>query len=351
MLSPSQASSVQGSPAPNSNISMACDDEKKPSVNATLNLLKTTFNAIIKMERTFSRLKTSVLSFPSVDGGENKIVDRNDMKLVKKEFMDSIKLALKPNARAKTANDPQRMSGQYTPVILGPALRQFFANANFGNAPDGTPLLSKYPTLQQGFALQKVVYDLLNQYVDLHQLKTDEGHFIRSDDVMNNAFNNKAFPTIWSKEKVVGKQVLNKTGVTTYDILSQFIVVQVKEKQMNRTFTPEKFNPMINFRRLVPLNTYNVKHLDNPEISAEVRTLLGSFKDSYSSGLIDEAVISHQMRTQMKSYKEDVRKANKPDKPVLTQEQKDAKKLKTQASRRDKRIKTDNKLICKNTAV
>ena len=351
MLSPSQSSSVQGSPAPNSNMSLSCDDEKKPSVNATLNLLKTTFNAIVKMERTFSRLKTSVLSFPSRDGGENKIVDRNDMKLAKKEFMDSIKVALKPNARAKSANDPNKMSGQYTPVILGPALRQFFANANFGNAPDGSPLLSKYPTLQQGYALQKVIYDLLNQYVDLHQLKTDEGHFIRSDQVMLDAFNNKAYPTVWSKERAGGKQVLNRTGVTTYDILSEYKVVQVKPKQMNRTFTPEKFNPMINFRRLVPLNTYNMKHLDNPELTADIRGVLGNFKDNNSAGLINEAVISNGMRTQMKSYKEDLRKANKPDKPVLTQEQKEAKKLKAQASRRDKRIKTDNKLICKNNAV
>jgi hypothetical protein len=342
------SSPIQSSSAPNSNVSLACDDEKKPSVNATLLLLKTTFNAIIKMEKTFAKLQTNVLAFPSRDGGEKKLVDRNDMKLAKKEFIDSIKLALKPNPRTKSSNDPSKMSGQYTPVILGPALRQFFNTSNFGNDTDGTPLIDKYPTLKAGFALQKVIYDLLNQYVDLHQLKTEEGHFIRSDQVMVDAFANTALPTVWSKDKVGGKQVHNNSNLTTYDILASYKVDQVKPKQMNRTFTPEKFNPMINFRRLVPLNTYNVKHIDNPEIPEDVRNALSSFKTTYSSQLVNEALASKVMRTQAKEAKEQFRKENKPPKPVLSPEQKEAKKIQDKEKKRSKRIKTDNALICKN---
>jgi hypothetical protein len=105
---------------------------------------------------------------------------------------------------------------------------------------------------------------------------------------------------------------------------------------------------MINFRRLVPLNTYNVKHLDTAGIPDDVRNALSSFKTTYSSQLVNEANASKVMRTLAKEAKEQFRKENKPTKPVLSPEQKEAKKIQDKEKKRSKRIKTDNALICKN---
>ena len=347
MLSPSQASSAQGSPAPNSN-GLMCEDGKKLTANAALNILKTSFEAIIKMERTFSRLKTNELSFPSMDGGQNRIVDRNDMKIAKKEFIESIRLALKPNPRNSSSNEPTKMTGQYTPVILGPALQTFFNTADFGPAADGTPLINKFPTLKQGFALQKVIYDLLNQYVDYHKLKdVNEGHFIKSDQAMLNAFNNRDYPALWLKDKEGGKQVRNTTGASTYDILASYKVQLLKATQMNRPFDAAKFNPMINFRRLVPLNTYNIKHIDTPGVDDGIRNTLAILKQD-SATLISEANVSKETRFSAKEKKEVERKNTKQQKPALSPEEKAQKKQKTEENKRSKRLIADNKLACKN---
>jgi hypothetical protein len=341
---------MNGSPTSSIASSPLCSTKKKTKSSEDLKLLKTAFSAILTLAKALAKHPGN-LSFPNDDDPSTPLIfTRKDLKIAETEYINTLRKALKHKKTTKKS-DPAELKGQYKPVILGQALQYFFNNGNFGQDGNGNNVIDLFPTIKQGYALQKVINELLFYYIHIHGLKEPANkHFIRADDHMMAAFGG-SIPAEWAKDQSLGPAAkngglgINTRGFNTFDLLKEYPVKtsnNTKSQKMNKAFDPQSFNAMINFVKIIPLNVLSEKSSQNPGISdvnkSQVLSLNSSSLQSQDNvnvynGLVAEAEVSKRLSEGVKIQKkaEQAASPKKPRQKKLTAEEKRTKALQEQA--------------------
>lgn len=167
-----------------------------------LKSLSQAFYAILQLNTELAKIpKGALLSFTTDSSGSTVTFNRKDLRSAQAKFSNQL-LDLKNYLRVskKKSRDPVKpssLSGTYTPVYAGDALREFFNHASskfgpvspMGNGDKPNDLLMNHlPMVKQGFLLRNTCTILFYIYAHNNGLQLSNAQFAHSDEVMVRAF-------------------------------------------------------------------------------------------------------------------------------------------------------------------
>jgi len=289
-----------------------------------LKVITQQFNYIVALATALGQAgKGAYLAFPNPQQPQQFVpFNRKHLRSAQAKFNKNI-LQLKNYLRVskKKTRDPvkpESLSGTYTPVYAGDALRAFFTAApgNFGplgpkeavaTQQPGALLMDSLPMASQGYLLRNTSTMLFYIYAHANQLQAeDNAQYARSDEVMMQAFGGD-IPASWLSYRGVDTKPVK---VSMTDAINQGIVQQPMNTYQvisnlyppgtmnNRTppqdvgFRPERFNTYY-YQNIAAANYYSKAALSANPALADAATALA--RDDVRQAMLREHNIVKQV--------------------------------------------------------
>ncbi len=247
-----------------------------------------------------------------------------ELRELKKRFQWSKK-------KVRPPPNPASLAGVYVPIQAGPALTHFIQTANFGLVDpydqNSAPLSDYIPQAKNGYMLKNTAVSLFYLYARVQGLYHAENEqYIGADAVMNESFNNDAYPALFTYEydengNAYADKVPNVNGQVTYQILYYRFLNEDEKARSDKTpekktFDSNRFKTWY-FQNFTSLNFKSVKVLNQEAVeSSGDRNAISEFQGylnnpAFKNALVDEHETIKQTRKLYNQYNEQLKEEAK----------------------------------------